>query len=344
MHTNKAQQEHTKSTSTARTRMGETTEVSLPLRMVMSAFAGMGAATACHPLDVLRIQMQIKSQDVQYRNTWDCGVQVYKKGGVKALYAGVTAAYLRQWLYGSCRMGIYSYLFNGFKRDNPGKVPSFNLKLGYGALSGSIGAFVGTPSELALVRMGADSKLPKEQQRNYKNVFDCILRVTKEEGVVTLWKGATVTVIRAAVMGSALMGLTSQAKEAIAQRKWLREEGIPIMFWSATAASVVANLFTMPFDVVKSRLQQMPSSTAKQPSGSTAKQPSSLAGQLSSLAKEEPLYRGMIDCATKSVRGEGVLVLWSGFTPAFIKLAPYTVISLILLEKITLAVTGTNAL
>ena len=48
----------------------------------------------------------------------------------------------------------------------------------------------------------------------------------------------------------------------------------------------------------------------------------------------------MIDCAKKSIADEGVLVLWRGFTPAFVKLAPYTVISMLLLEKFTSVYTG----
>jgi hypothetical protein len=33
--------------------------VALPQRMVLSAFAGMGAATCCHPLDVMRVQVNL---------------------------------------------------------------------------------------------------------------------------------------------------------------------------------------------------------------------------------------------------------------------------------------------
>ena len=36
--------------------------------------------------------------------------------------------------------------------------------------------------------------------------------------------------------------------------------------------------------------------------------------------------------------------MWRGFTPAFIKLAPYTIISLTLVDKLTRAVTGKDAL
>ena len=56
------------------------------------------------------------------------------------------------------------------------------------------------------------------------------------------------------------------------------------------------------------------------------------------------MYSGMMDCFVKSIRAEGPLVMWAGFTPAFIKLAPYTVISLTLADKLTKAFTGKDAL
>ena len=47
-------------------------------------------------------------------------------------------------------------------------------------------------------------------------------------------------------------------------------------------------------------------------------------------------YSGSLEVARKSVAEEGVLVLWRGFTPAFVKLAPYSIISLTLLERCSL--------
>lgn len=68
--------------------------IPLPQRMVLGAVAGMGAATCCHPLDVLRVQMQ--TEGVQYKNTVDAGVQIFRRSGLRdGLYAGVSAAYLR---------------------------------------------------------------------------------------------------------------------------------------------------------------------------------------------------------------------------------------------------------
>eukprot|EP00957_Ditylum_brightwellii_P082028 6237502-Ditylum_brightwellii.AAC.1 len=38
--------------------------------------------------------------------------------------------------------------------------------------SGSIAVCIGTPFDIALVRLQADSMAPVEERRNYKNVFD----------------------------------------------------------------------------------------------------------------------------------------------------------------------------
>jgi hypothetical protein len=58
---------------------------------------------------VLRVQMQ--TGGVQYKNTADAAVQIFRRSGLRqGLYAGISAAYLRQWTYGACRMGIYANL------------------------------------------------------------------------------------------------------------------------------------------------------------------------------------------------------------------------------------------
>uniref|UniRef100_A0A7S2I294 Mitochondrial carrier protein n=1 Tax=Helicotheca tamesis TaxID=374047 RepID=A0A7S2I294_9STRA len=304
--------------------------IPLPQRMVISAFAGMGAATFCHPLDVIRVQMQ--TEGAGYKNSLDAGVQIFRRNGLtQGLYAGVSAAYLRQWMYGSFRIGVYSSLLEKAQLKNISEgrdkhdVP-FVRKLLMGCTSGAIGSFVGTPSELALVRMSNDAKLPVEQRRNYSNVVDCISRIAKEEGTTKLWRGATPTVLRATLLSACQLGVTSEIKNKLSKSGFFGKDGgafhgLPVMFVSTLCSSFAANVVANPFDVVKSRMQNMPIAA----DGSAA-------------------YSSMMDCFVKSIKSEGVLVLWSGFTPAFVKLAPYTVISLTLADKLTKAITGKDAL
>jgi len=311
-------------TSTATTAV-----VPLPVRMVLGALSGSGAASFCHPLDVIRVRLQTGGDGSVLRTA----TAAYQQGG---LYAGIGAAYLRQWTYGSCRMGIYSYLLEKAKASHGGSADAvpFSLKLGMGMLSGGIGSFVGTPSELALVRLTNDGKLPLSERRNYKGVVDCLRRIALEEGGLRAWwTGATPTVCRATVLSACLMGGTSQAKTFLKSTgrfeqgqqqdyrgDWLN--GIPLLFCATLISSFCANVVANPFDVVKSRMQNMPLPAAG----------------------EEPLYRGSLDCFRKSIASEGAIVLSKGFGPAFVKLAPYTVISLTLVDTMTMALTGKEAL
>ena len=225
-----------------------------------------------------------------------------------------------------------------------------------GLTSGGIGSFVGTPSELALVRMSNDSKLPVEQRRNYKGVTNCISRIAKEEGLPSLFTGAPATVLRACLLSACAMGITSELKMRLSGTGYFGENGklyggVPLLFCATTISSFCANtvanpvsqmncrcdlhiclvlsltISTLPcwallqFDVVKSRMQNM----VIEKDGSAQ-------------------YKSMLDCFVQTIGNEGVLKLWSGFVPAFLKLAPYTVISLILTDKITKIVTGKDAL
>jgi solute carrier family 25 oxoglutarate transporter 11 len=229
-------------------------------------------------------------------------------------------------------MGIYSYLLERERTKNvrlgreDNDVP-FATKLAMGCLSGGVGSLVGTPSEVALVRMSADSKLPPTERRRYTGVVNCLSRIAAEEGLSNWWRGATPTVLRATLLGACSMGVTSQAKLGLARTGYFgpdgqRAGGLPLLFCATLLSSFCANVVANPFDVVKSRLQNQ----AVPPPG------------------QLPTYHGMVDCFTKSVRAEGLTVLWAGFVPAFVKLAPYSVISLTLLEKLTKAVTGKDAL
>ena len=46
-----------------------------------------------------------------------------------------------------------------------------------GATAGGIGAFLGTPADVAMVRMCVDNRLPKDQRRNYTSVLDAWRRI-----------------------------------------------------------------------------------------------------------------------------------------------------------------------
>ena len=53
--------------------------------------------------------------------------------------------------------------------------------------------------------------------RNYKNAFEAIFRIARDEGLFTLWRGALPTMGRAMVVNAAQLASYSQAKQLILQ-------------------------------------------------------------------------------------------------------------------------------
>ena len=81
-----------------------------------------------------------------------------------------------------------------------------------GLTAGGLGALVGSPADLSLIRMQSDSTLPKEQRRNYKGVGDALVRIVREDGVKGLFRGAGPTVVRAMSLNMGMLASNDQVR------------------------------------------------------------------------------------------------------------------------------------
>ena len=69
-----------------------------------------------------------------------------------------------------------------------------------------------------MTRGHPNNRLPRNERRNYKSVFDAWRRIVKEEGVTTLWTGCVATVYRAMVVNVCTLCCQTQAKQEIHER------------------------------------------------------------------------------------------------------------------------------
>jgi dicarboxylate transporter 10 len=67
--------------------------------------------------------------------------------------------------------------------------------------------------------MQNDCKLPKEQQRNYKNCFEALLRITREEGPKRLFAGCTMTATRGVLMTIGQLAFYDEVKYRMIKSK-----------------------------------------------------------------------------------------------------------------------------
>jgi len=266
----------------------------------------MGATCFVQPLDLVKNRMQV-AKSKEHPTSLHLIRHIVKSEGAAALYSGLSAGLLRQATYTTTRLGIYTWLFE--KASGPdGKAPNFLTKAGLGMAAGVCGAFVGTPADVSLIRMTSDGRLPKEQQRNYKSVFDALGRIVKEEGLTTLWRGAIPTMGRAMVVNAAQLASYSQAKQGLIETGYFRD-GIFLHFVASMISGLVTTAASMPVDIAKTRIQNM------------------------AIKDGVPEYSGAADVLKKVIKNEGIAALWKGFTPYYMRLGPHTVITFIFLEQ-----------
>lgn len=108
---------------------------------------------------------------------------------------------------------FFRVLTNKAVEKNEGKPLPLIQKALIGLTAGAIGACFGSPADLALIRMQADSTLPAAQRRNYKNAFHALYRISADEGVFALWKGAGPTVVRAMALNMGMLASYDQSVE-----------------------------------------------------------------------------------------------------------------------------------
>ncbi|KAJ4964638.1 hypothetical protein NE237_016487 [Protea cynaroides] len=237
------------------------------------------------------------------------GVKIVQTEGVAALFSGISATVLRQTLYSTTRMGLYDVLKQKWTDPDSGKMPLVR-KIAAGLIAGGIGAAVGNPADVAMVRMQADGRLPAAQRRNYKSVVDAIMRMSKQEGVTSLWRGSSLTVNRAMIVTASQLATYDQVKEMIIGNGVMRD-GLGTHVTASFAAGFVAAVASNPVDVIKTRVMNMKVEAA-----------------------EAPPYNGAMDCALKTVRAEGPMALYKGFIPTISRQGPFTVVLFVTLEQV----------
>ena len=238
------------------------------------------------------------------------GVRIVQQEGIAALFSGVSATVLRQSLYSTTRMGLYDILKHKWSDPKTGRSMPLSRKIAAGLIAGGIGAAVGNPADVAMVRMQADGRLPPAQRRNYKSVVDAISRMAKQEGVTSLWRGSSLTVNRAMLVTASQLASYDQFKEMILE-KGVMHDGLGTHVTASFAAGFVAAVASNPVDVIKTRVMNM-----KVEAGTA------------------PPYKGALDCALKTVKAEGPMALYKGFIPTISRQGPFTIILFVTLEQV----------
>ena len=233
---------------------------------------------------------------------------IIRDDGFGSLYKGLSAGILRQATYTTARLGIFNSLSESLKEANKGAPLPLWQKAAAGLTAGGLGALVGSPADLTLIRMQADTTLPVAQRRNYKGVVDAMSRIVREDGVGGLFRGAGPTVVRAMALNMGMLASNDQVKEMIADAGY---PGQPAVVVGSLIAGFFAAACSLPFDYVKTQIQEMKA-------GPDGKLP----------------YKGPLDCAAKTLAAKGPFAFYTGVPTYCVRIAPHAVITLLVLAQL----------
>lgn len=259
------------------------------------------AAMTTHPMDLVKVRLQMRSGTMP-SSMLGTFQYILKNDGFLGLYAGLSASLLRQITYSTTRFGIYEEVKTRLTKRNDGKQPSFPVLVAISSASGFIGGISGNAADITNVRMQGDAMLPPEKRRNYKHALDGMIRMAREEGLMSWFRGVLPNSTRAAVMTASQLASYDTFKKMLL---WYTPmtDNLATHFTASFLAGVTAATATAPVDVIKTRVM-------------------SASGKSISIGT---LLRELF-------AKEGAAWMFKGWVPSFLRLGPQTICTFIFLE------------
>jgi solute carrier family 25 oxoglutarate transporter 11 len=184
---------------------------------VASLAAGGIASFIGNPCDLILIRMQADStlpveQRRNYKSFFDAAKRIPAEEGITSLWKGGVPTVTRA-------MALNFGMFSTYEeaKERFGKMMPNNKTASWGAatvLAGALAATYSLPFDNAKTKMqkmkaGPDGKMP------YKNIFDCMQKTIRQDGVPGLWVGLPTYITRIAPHVMISLTVSEYAKKAL---------------------------------------------------------------------------------------------------------------------------------
>ncbi|KAI5370566.1 Putative mitochondrial carrier protein [Septoria linicola] len=271
------------------------------------AVAGVSEILVMYPLDVVKTRVQIQGrvpvpgQDF-YTGMGDCFKKIVANEGFSRLYRGISAPILMEAPKRATKFAANDE-WGKFYRSAFG-VAKMNQSLSIltGASAGATEAFVVVPFELVKIRLQ-----DRAQASKYNGMLDCVTKIIRNEGPLTLYQGLESTMWRHILWNSGYFGCIFQVR-ALLPANPTGDKSIQMRndLLSGSVGGTVGTILNTPMDVVKSRIQNSTKVVGGVPKYNWAWP------ALGTVAKEEgfaALYKGFLPKVLRLGPGGGILLV-----------------------------------
>ncbi|CAF9913697.1 MAG: hypothetical protein HETSPECPRED_001631 [Heterodermia speciosa] len=296
--------------------------------LIAGGGAGMMEALACHPLDTIKVRMQLsrraRAPGAKRRGFYTTGKDIVKRETALGLYKGLGAV-----LTGIVpKMALRFTSYGWYKELNADKET--------GAVSGQAVFFAGlaagvteavgvvTPMEVIKIRLQAQhhSMADPLDIPKYRNAAHATYTVVKEEGIGALYRGVSLTALRQGTNQAVNFSAYTKLK-ALLQRWQPESANKELPSYQTMVIGLVSGamgpLSNAPIDTIKTRLQKTPGEP-----GQTA------------ISRITMIARDMF-------KQEGFRAFYMGITPRIMRVAPGQAVTFTVYEYIKGLLEQSNA-
>ncbi|NP_001088738.1 mitochondrial coenzyme A transporter SLC25A42 [Xenopus laevis] len=248
--------------------------------LTSGALAGAVAKTAVAPLDRTKIIFQVSSNRFSAKEAYRLIYRTYMNDGFLSLWRGNSATMVRVIPYAAiqfCAHEQYKKLlgsYYGFQGSALTPIP----RLLAGALAGTTATLLTYPLDLVRARMAVT------QKEMYSNIIHVFMRMSREEGLKSLYRGFTPTVLGVIPYAGISFFTYETLKKLHAEHSGRTQPYTFERLLFGACAGLFGQSSSYPLDVVRRRMQT---------AGVTGHTYGSIIGTMQEIVAEEGFIRGL---------------------------------------------------
>ena len=278
-----------------------------------------GAVTALllHPLDTVKVKLQVadgilhssssspSSSSSRFLTVRGAVREIWQsEGGVRGFYRGLSPALIGA----GASWGLYFFFYESAKRRLAGERAEKLTPLAHAYAaweSGTAVVFLTNPVWLVKTRMQVEGAKGVGNTAPYTSLRSALQNILVTDGFTGLYRGLIPALC-----------LTSHGVVQFTTYEALKEstpgaDGARL-FTFGLISKILAAIVTYPYQVVKSRIQQR-------------------------FEGETRTYTGLVDCAGKILKREGIKGFYKGFVANLMRVAPQSAVTLVIYESVLVA-------
>lgn len=218
-----------------------------------------------HPFETVKVRLQGSTLDyrkVNYRNSVDCALQIFRTDGVRGFYRGISAPLLVLGIANGALFFVFTSLQQYFTRmrseqevsvhdnlQNAGQLSVFENVVCASA-GGCAYSVIMTPFEMVRIRMQTQDMF---SHRKYNGSVNCARTLYREGGIGKLYRGFYATICRDVPGTVVWLGTYGLIRQMLPQET-SRKNTCGALF-AGGCAGVAQWIVVFPLDTIKTRRQ-----------------------------------------------------------------------------------------